>query len=162
MMTATTKTFNIAGAHISNVIVPNESLRAPFAQVIAATGISPGSFGMRMATAAYSPEGAAWVDRLTAYLDGNRRLFDEGVNAIPGVRSMPLEATYLAWVDFSGLGMASEEVVRRLAQDAGIAANAGPSFGTGGEGWMRLNLATPRARVAEAVERMQRAFADVQ
>ena len=162
MMTATTKTFNIAGAHIGNVIVPDEALRAPFAQRIAALGISPNSFGMRMATAAYSPEGAEWVDRLCAYIDGNRRLFDEGVNAIPGVRSMPLEATYLAWVDFSGLGMAPEELARRLAQDAGIAANAGPSFGTGGEGWMRFNLATPRARIHEAVDRLRRAFGDVQ
>jgi cystathionine beta-lyase len=162
MMTATTKTFNIAGAHIGNVIVPDERLRAPFAQVIAALGISPNSFGMHMATAAYSPAGAAWVDDLMQYLDGNRRLFDEGINAIPGVRSMPLEATYLAWVDFSGLGMTSDELARRLARDAGIAANAGPSFGTGGEGWMRLNLATPRARVEEAVERLHRAFRDVQ
>ena len=162
MMTATTKTFNIAGAHIGNVIVPDERLRAPFAKVLEALGISPNSFGMRMATAAYSPEGAAWVDALTRYLDGNRRIFDEGVNAIPGVRSMPLESTYLAWVDFSGLGMTSDELAKRLARDAGIAANAGPSFGTGGEGWMRLNLATPRARVEEAVERLHRAFGDVQ
>jgi cystathionine beta-lyase len=125
-------------------------------------GISPNSFGMRMATAAYSPEGAAWVDRLVAYIDGNRRLFDEGLAAIPGVRSMPLEATYLAWVDFSGLGMAPEELAQRLARDAGIAANAGPSFGTGGEGWMRFNLATPRVRVQEAVDRLRRAFGDVQ
>jgi cystathionine beta-lyase len=75
---------------------------------------------------------------------------------------MPLEATYLAWVDFRGLGMSSEEVTRRLAQDAGIAANAGPTFGTGGEGWMRLNLAAPRSLIAEAVERLQGAFKDVQ
>ncbi|WP_210529145.1 MalY/PatB family protein [Rubellimicrobium arenae] len=162
MMTATTKTFNIAGAHIGNVIVPDASLRAPFAQKVAALGISPNSFGMRMATAAYSPEGADWVDALCAYLDGNRRLFDDGVNAIPGVRSMPLEATYLAWVDFRGLGMPPEEITRRIAQEARIAVNAGPSFGTGGEGFARVNIAAPRAVVAEAVARLQRAFADVQ
>ena len=56
---------------------------------------------MHMATAAYSPEGARGVDALMHYLDGNRRLFDAGINAIPGLRSMPLEATYLAWVDFA-------------------------------------------------------------
>jgi cystathionine beta-lyase len=75
---------------------------------------------------------------------------------------MPLEATYLAWVDFRGLGMNPEELAGRLARDAGIAANAGPSFGTGGEGFMRLNLAAPRATVAQAVERLRRAFGDVQ
>lgn len=162
MMTATTKTFNIAGAHIGNVIIPDGKLRAAFAQKIAAFGISPNSFGMRMATAAYSPEGAAWVDALMPYLDANRRLLDEGLNAIPGVRSMPLEATYLAWVDFRSLGMSPEAIARRLAQDARIAANAGPTFGRGGEGFMRLNIAAPRATIREAVERIQRAFGDVQ
>lgn len=162
MMTATTKTFNIAGAHVGNVIIPDARLRAPFQARMNAMGISPNSFGTTMATAACSPEGAAWVDALTAYLDGNRRAFDKGVEAIPGVRSMRLEATYLAWVDFRGLGMAPEEVARRIERDARIAVNHGPSFGTGGEGWMRVNLGAPRARVAEAVARLQAAFADVQ
>jgi cystathionine beta-lyase len=77
MMTATTKTFNIAGAHIGNVIVPDDSLRAPFAQVIAATGTSPGSFGMHMATAAYSPEGRIGWTGSPPISTANRRLFDE-------------------------------------------------------------------------------------
>ena len=73
MMTATTKTFNIAGAHIGNVIIADPALRKTFANTINAMGISPNSFGMHMATAAYSPEGAVWVDALMRYLDGNRR-----------------------------------------------------------------------------------------
>jgi cystathionine beta-lyase len=162
MMTATTKTFNIAGAHIGNVIIPDADLRAPFATRMAALGISPNSFGMHMATAACSPEGAEWVDALCLYLDGNRQLFDAGVNAIPGVRSMPLEATYLAWVDFSGTGMERAEINRRIEKDARIAVNHGESFGLGGEGWMRFNLAAPRAQVAEAVARLQAAFGDLQ
>src|SRR5690606_35897254 len=83
-MTATTKTFNIAGAHCGNVIIADPGLRAAFAGRMAAMGISPNSFGMRMATAAYSPEGAEWVDALRLYIDGNRRLLDEGLDAIPG------------------------------------------------------------------------------
>jgi cystathionine beta-lyase len=85
-----------------------------------------------------------------------------GLHAIPGVRSMALEATYLAWVDFNGLGMAPGEVQRRIERDARVAVNHGPSFGTGGEGWMRVNLGAPRAQVAQAVARLQAAFADVQ
>ena len=161
MLTATTKTFNIAGAHVGNVIVPDAALRAPFAQVMAALGISPNAFGMQMATAAYSPEGAAWVDALVAYLDGNRRTFDAALADIPGVFSMPLEATYLAWVDFAGTGLPVDEVNRRVAEVAGIAASRGPSFGTGGETWLRFNLATPRSRIIEAGERLARAFADL-
>ncbi|WP_370159911.1 MalY/PatB family protein [Salipiger bermudensis] len=162
MMTATTKTFNIAGSHTGNVIIPDQALRKRFSQRLAALGLSPNSFGLVMATAAYSPEGAAWVDELCAYLDGNRKIFDAAVAEIPGLLSMPLEATYLAWVDFSGTGMAAAEFTARVEREARIAANHGPAFGTGGESWLRFNLATPRARVEEACERLKAAFADLQ
>ena len=92
VMMAPSKTFNIAGAHSGNVIIADEVLRKRFAERMMAMGISPNSFGLFMAEAAYSPEGAAWVDELTAYLDENRKIFDAGINAIPGLRSMPLEA----------------------------------------------------------------------
>ncbi|MDH3264322.1 MAG: pyridoxal phosphate-dependent aminotransferase [Paracoccaceae bacterium] len=162
MMTATTKTFNIAGSHIGNVIIPDEMLRAAFARKLMALGISANSFGLHMATAAYSPEGAAWVDALVTYLDDNRRLFDEGVNAIPGVKSMPLEATYLAWVDFADTGMAHQEVLARVEKQAKIVVNHGPTFGLGGESFLRFNIGAPRSVVAEAVSRLQAAFADLQ
>ena len=162
MMTATTKTFNIAGAHIGNVIIADPDLRARFATRMMAMGISPNSFGMHMVTAAYSPDGAAWVDDLRQYLDGNRRIFDAGMNAIPGVASMPLEATYLAWVDFAGTGMERSEVARRIEKDARIAVNYGASFGAGGKSLMRFNFAAPRAQIVEAVSRLQAAFADLQ
>ena len=162
MMTATTKTFNIAGALTGNVIIADKVLRDRFANTMLKTGISPNSFGMFMATAAYSPEGAAWVDALTLYLDGNRRTFDAGVNAIPGLRSLPLEATYLAWVDFSGTGMTPEEFTGRVQKGARIAVNHGTPFGKGGESYLRFNLGCPRAHIREAVTRLQAAFADLQ
>ena len=162
MMTATTKTFNIAGSHSGNVIIADPALREKFSARMNALGMSPNSFGLFMATAAYSSEGAAWVDDLIAYLDGNRRIFDEAVNKIPGLKSMPLEATYLAWVDFTDTGMSREEFTKRVEQDASIAANHGPTFGTGGESFLRFNIATPRARVVEACERLAEAFKDLQ
>ena len=162
MMTAVTKTFNIAGAHTGNVIIQDPDLRARFAQRMAGLGISPNSFGLFMAEAAYSPEGADWVDALNRYLDENREIFAQGVAAIKGVRMMPMEATYLAWVDFNGLGMDEAELAARVAGRARIAANYGASFGLGGAGFLRFNLATPRARVHEAVKRLQEAFSDLQ
>lgn len=162
MMTASTKTFNIAGAHIGNVIIADPELRKTFANTMNAMGISPNSFGMHMVTAALSPEGAAWVDDLMRYLDGNRRLFDDGIARIPGLSSTPLEATYLAWVDFSGTGMTKAEFIDRVQNVAKIATNYGSSFGSGGENYLRFNLACPRAQVAEAVARLERAFADLQ
>ncbi|MCJ8138469.1 MalY/PatB family protein [Falsirhodobacter halotolerans] len=162
MMTATTKTFNIAGSHTGNVIIPDPTLRARFAGRLAALGISPNSFGLRMATAAYSPEGAAWLDELMAYLDENRRMFDAAVNAIPGVRSMPLEATYLSWVDFSGTGMTQDEILTRVEKQGGIAASHGITFGEGGEHFLRFNIATTRANIENAAQRLRDAFADLQ
>lgn len=162
MLTATTKTFNIAGSHTGNVIIADETLRSQFAATMGATGISGNSFGLEMATAAYSPEGAAWVDALVRYLDGNRQIFEAGIRAIPGLKIKPLQSTYLEWVDFSGTGMEMAEVRRRVEQDAGIAANHGTTFGSGGETHLRFNIATPRARVEDAVTRLQTAFSDLQ
>ena len=162
MMSATTKTFNLAGAHVGNVIIPDDDLRKRYATQVAAMGISPNAFGLHCATAAYSPEGAAWVDALMRYVDGNRDVFDRTMNGIPGVRSMRLEGTYLAWVDFSGTGMEAAEVAKRIEQDARIAVNHGATFGEGGQSWMRFNVATPRSRVEEACARLERAFGDLQ
>ena len=144
------------------MIIADPDLREKFATRMMALGLSPNSFGLFMATAAYSPEGAAWVDDLVGYLDGNRRLFDAGVNAIPGLKSMHLEATYLSWVSFEDTGMAREEFTRRVEQDACIAVNHGPTFGKGGDSWLRFNIATPRERINEAVERLATAFGDLQ
>ena len=162
MMTATTKTFNIAGSHSGNVIIEDPDLRARFGKRMAALGMSPNSFGLFMATAAYSPDGAAWVDNLRLYLDENRKIFDAGMNAIPGLASMPLEATYLAWVDFANTGMNREEFTARVEGTAKIAANHGPTFGKGGDSFLRFNLGAPRAQIEDAVARMQHAFADLQ
>ena len=162
MMTATTKTFNIAGAHSGNVIIPHPNLRQKFSQRIKALGISPNSFGLFMATAAYSPEGAQWLDELLRYIDGNRVIFDREINKIPGLSSMPLEGTYLAWVDFSGTGMEEEEFIYRVQEKAKIAVNHGSTFGTGGEKFLRFNLATPRTLVVEATKRLKDAFSDLQ
>lgn len=162
MMTATTKTFSIAGSHVGNVIIEDDKLRAKFAARMMALGLSPNSFGLFMATAAYSPEGAAWVDDLMIYLDGNRKLFDAAVNDIPGLSSMNLESTYLSWVNFEGTGMEMSEAIKRVEQDARIAANHGDTFGKGGESFMRFNIATPRARVEEACIRLKEAFGDLQ
>ena len=157
VMTATTKTFNLAGSHTGNLIIPDNNLRSRFAQRMAGLGISPNSFGMFLAEAVYSPGGAEWVDRLMEYIDGNRALFDASMDRI-GADSMPLEGTYLAWVDFSPTGLPEAEVEHRIKFAAGIAVNSGPSFGSGGEGFNRFNLALPRSRLKVALQRLEHAF----
>lgn len=162
MMTAATKTFSIAGSHIGNVIIADATLRAKFAGRMAALGMSPNSFGLFMVTAAYSPDGAAWLDELREYLAENARIFDEGINAIPGLHSMELESTYLAWVDFDGTGMTKDEFTDRVTNTAKIAANYGPTFGKGGDSFLRFNIAAPRSVIEDAVARMKAAFSDLQ
>jgi cystathionine beta-lyase len=162
MMTATTKTFNIAGAHTGNVIIPDERLRQEFQLKMAALGISPNSFGLFMAKTAYSPEGAIWVDNLIKYLDGNRQIFDNAISKIPGLDTMNLEGTYLAWVDFSKTGMEQQEFVDRVQKTAKIATNLGHTFGKNGSSFLRFNFATTKENVKEAVERLGNAFSDLQ
>jgi len=137
-------------------------LRAKFAKVMNGLGISPNSFGIEMVTAAYSPEGAEWVDALNLYLDENRKILEAGVADIPGASVIPLQATYLVWIDFGNTGRDATEIRRRVEKDARIAANHGESFGKGGESFLRFNVATPRARVVEAVARLKAAFSDLQ
>jgi cystathionine beta-lyase len=162
VLTAASKTFNIAGQKTGNLIIPDAGLRATMAGRLRSLDYAPNALGLKMVTAAYSPEGAAWVDAQVAYLDRNRQVFDAGIDAIPGVHSLPLASTYLAWVDFSGTGMSYEEISRRVLREARIAPSPGPDFGQGGETFLRFNLATQRARVIEAVGRLQAAFADLQ
>ena len=162
MLTAPSKTFNFAGLHTGQVILPDEGLRERFRRRMLAIYLQGNSAGETATIAAYSPEGVAYVEALLPYLDGNRRLFDAAVNAIPGLKSMELQSTYLAWVDFSGTGMSREDFTRRVEQGARIAANHGTTFGSGGENCLRFNLGTQRARVQEACDRLTQAFSDLQ
>ena len=117
-------------------------------------------FGMIMAEAAYQ-DGDEWLDSLLTYLDGNRRALNQGIEGVPGLSVMNLEATYLAWVDFSGTGMAREAFATRL-KDAGLAPSDGQSFGPEGELCMRFNIACRRALLDEAMARLAEAFSDLQ
>ncbi|NSY39704.1 MalY/PatB family protein [Leisingera sp. ANG59] len=161
-LTAASKTFNVAGQRTGNMIIPDPDLRAAMRHKQNTLDYDPSALGVAMITAAYSPEGAEWVDAQIAHLEGNRKLFDETVNALPGLKSLPLQSTYLAWVDFSGTGMSRAEIIKRLREDAKIATSPGDGFGSGGEFMERFNLATQRSRVKEACRRLTAAFSDLQ
>ena len=156
---AATKTFNLAGAHVGACITANPQLRKKLDACINAAGLSSYNlFGM-LATEAAWREGDAWLDALIPYLDANRQHFDAGIaRAIPGARSMPMEATYLAWVDFEGTGLAREDIMDRITHRARIGVSPGPQFGPGGEMFVRFNLATPRYWIDEALKRLEEAF----
>jgi cystathionine beta-lyase len=157
-----TKTFNLAGAHVGACVASNAALKQKVDARIAASGLgSYNAFGM-IATEAAWRTGEAWLDALLPYLDGNRKLLDQRIeHAAPGARSMRLDATYLAWVDFSATGLAAEDIARRVSGRARIFASPGSQFGPGGETWLRFNFATPRPILEEALDRLDDAFSDL-
>lgn len=162
LLTSASKTFNIAGQRTGNIIVPDPKMRAQMKQKLAALDYKPAGLSLQMITAAYSAEGAAWVDAQIEHLNENRRIFDATIAQIPGLISMPLQSTYLAWVDFSGTGLSYTEMAKRVIETAKIAPSHGPDFGLGGETFMRFNLATQRSRIEEACDRLRDAFKDLQ
>jgi cysteine-S-conjugate beta-lyase len=158
---AATKTFNLAGAHVGACITTNRALKQRLDQRIAACGLaSYNRFGM-IATEAAWRTGEVWLNALLPYLIANRDLFHARIEAAaPGARAMRLDATYLAWVNFSNTGLSPEDVARRVKDRARIFASPGPQFGPGGEAWLRFNFATPRPILIEALARLDEAFQD--
>jgi len=159
---AATKTFNLAGAHVGACFTSNAALKRRLDARIMASGLgSYNLFGM-IATEAAWRTGDAWLDALLPYLARNRDMLDARIEAAaPGARSMRLDATYLAWVDFSATGLPAEEVAARVKNRARIFASPGLQFGPGGESWLRFNFATPRPILEEALGRLEDAFRDL-
>jgi cystathionine beta-lyase len=142
------------------VITSNAEYRAALTAAAAASGVgSKNRFGITAATAAYQG-GAPWLDALIPYLQTNRDILANGVaERVPGVRAMHLESTYLGWLDFTALGLDPSDLLKKVQREAGIAVNAGPSFGKGGAGWLRFNFACRRAMVEDCVDRLADVFA---
>lgn len=159
---AATKTFNIAGAHMGACVTTNPDLKAKLDGRIAASGLaSYNGFGMLVTEAAWRT-GEAWLDELLPYLESNRDMLDKRIEAAaPGARSMRMDATYLAWINFSKTGLSPDEVADRVKKRARIFASPGAQFGPGGETWLRLNFATPRPILEEALTRLEDAFSDL-
>ncbi len=159
---AATKTFNLAGAHVGAIITSNPELKAKLDARIMASGLgSYNTFGM-IATEAAWRTGEPWLNALLPYLEASRDLFDKRIEAaVPGARSMRLDGTYLAWVDFSGTGLEADDVATRVAERARIFASPGQQFGPGGQNHLRFNFATPRPTLHRALDCLDDAFADI-
>jgi len=155
------KGFNVAGGETAFGIIHDAELRARFDVAHGSRNGTPNRFGMIMLEAAFT-RCDAWSDAVRAYLAENFRIWRQAIGALPGIEVMDMPSTYLSWVDFAGTGMTSEESHGRIARDARLGVNRGPQFGTGGETFQRFNIALPRARLREAIARMQAAFGDLQ
>ena len=146
---APSKTYNIAGLGCSFAIIPNPQLRRQFNQVRKGIVPSVNLLGYTAAEAAYAT-GDQWNTKQRDYLRANRDYLVKEINQIPGLSLLPIEATYLAWIDISG---AKLENPVRFFEEAGVGMSPGRDFGD--DRYMRLNFGCPRALLEEAIRRLR-------
>ena len=158
--TAPSKTFNLAGLQVSNILIPNAELRRAFERKMLAVGYSQvNMLGLHACQAAYEG-GREWLEQLKEYLKGNldfvRSYLKEN---LPQIKLIEPEGTYLVWLDCRELGLSEKELEQFIAQKAKLWLDDGVIFGKAGEGFERVNIACPRATLEEALERLKKAAA---
>jgi cystathionine beta-lyase len=152
--TSASKAFNIAGLLCANIYVPNHELHEQInhaLEVHEVNGLNP--FGLVAQVAAYN-ESEQWIDELNEYVYGNFCYLRDYIESqLPMLRIHETEGTYLGWVDVSALGMTAEAFCQDLARTSHVLFN--PSEMYGAEGYIRINLATSREVLAEALARLK-------
>ena len=157
---APSKTFNIAGLAASVAVISNAALRTKFKNWLAGFHLDGGNiFGIAALEAAFR-YGEPWLNELIDYLEDNIDYLQQGLKErVPLVSMIKPEGTYLVWLDFIKTGLSHAEIKQRLIEKAQLGINDGVTFGAGGEGYMRINMAYPRSYIKEALVRLERAFA---
>lgn len=153
--TAPSKSFNLAGLQFSNIFIADEKLRKAFSEELDKTGYDePSVFGIVAATAAYS-EGADWFDSVKSYIWENilfaKKYIEENASQI---KVLVPEGTYLLWLDFSKTGLSDSEINDRVLNKAKVWLDSGSMFGKEGEKFQRINCATPRIILEDALKRI--------
>lgn len=151
------KAFNIAGLQIANIVCADDSMRRRIDKAININEVCDvNPFGVAATIAAYN-EGADWLGQLIEYLYGNYRvMLDYRDRFLPEFDIARLEGTYLVWMDCRPLGMKSDELEKALESEVHLQLNSGTMYGAAGEGFMRWNIACPRSRMREGLERFRR------
>ncbi|MCU0363024.1 MAG: PatB family C-S lyase [Bacteroidales bacterium] len=159
---APSKTFNLAGLSTSSLIIPDDRLRKAFSKVIGNLHIGSGNiFGTEASIAAYT-HGAEWLDELLVYLEKNIALAEDYFRErIPEIIPVSPEATYMMWLDCRKLELDPGQMRKFFIEKAGVGMNEGSSFGPGGEGFMRMNLATTFKTVEKALDSIEKAVSSL-
>lgn len=155
---APSKTFNTAGIVNSYAIVPNDTLRRRFFKWLDANELSEPHLFAPIAIIAAFTKGEEWRRQLISYIEGNILFLEDYLSRnIPQIKPIRPQATFLVWLDCSGLGLDHERLVDLFINKAHLALNDGEMFGLGGEGFMRLNVGTPRALLCKALDQLTEA-----
>ena len=154
--TAPSKTFNLGGVQVSNIIIPNEDIRKKFIHYQKKSGmISLNLFAYKICELAYN-ECGEWYEELMQVLDTNRRLIEDYIRRnIPQIKVIPLEGTYLQWLDCRALGLKGKELEAFMQNKAQLFFDEGMMFGPEGDGFERWNLACPTKHLEEGLERLR-------
>ena len=156
--TAASKTFNLAGLATSNIILPVKEQREAFEKYLLSNALVDMSIFGQLATETAYRHGAEWLDQLLVYLSGTLDFMEEYfAKHIPQIKMIRPEGTYLVWLDCRALGMDAKSLHKFFLEKAGVYLEQGAIFGTEGEGFMRMNITTPRKRVKEVLKRMREA-----
>ena len=156
---AASKTFNLAGLATSTAIIPNEKLRKTYNDYVWALEAHLGNIFGKVSTEAAMNQGDDWLAQLLDYVQGNVDYVTEFLKSnLPKVRFHKPQATYMMWLDFNAYGMSEDALWQKMTQEAQLGFNRGKEFGKEGEGFFRVNLACPRATVAEAMRRLKAVF----
>jgi cystathionine beta-lyase len=157
--TGASKTFNLPGLQVSNIIISNPETREQFENAVQSCGIfSPNIFGIAATEAAYR-YGEPWLVELLDYLQENIAFLKEfSATKIPGLNVTEPQGTYLAWLDFRKCGIAPGKLGIFVREDAKVGLEAGTIFGCTEEGFERMNIACPRSILQEALKRIENAI----
>lgn len=156
---APSKTFNIAGIVSSYAIVPDEKLRDRFFSWLTANEFDAPTMFATIATTAAFKEGEEWRREMLEYIQGNiDYVIEYCAEHIPQIKPRRPQASFLIWLDCRGLGLSHDALIELFVKKARLALNDGEMFGPGGEGFMRLNIASPRSVIRQALEQLKEAI----
>ena len=154
------KTFNMAALSTAYVLIPNTELKKLYDRALEYFHLQIGNiFGNVALEAAYT-QGADWLNQALEYMKGNIQYVSDFIKRkLPMVNMIQPEGTYLIWIDFNELKLKHTELKKLMVNEAKVGLNDGKTFGTGGEGFLRMNIACPKATVVKAMDKIYSAFA---
>ena len=156
---APSKTFNIPGMVSSWMVINNPELRTPFYKWLEANEFSSPTFMATLATEAAYCNGEEWLNQMLKYIEGNIAAVEEYLaNNIPAIKAIRPEASFLIWLDCHELGLSQDQLVDLFVDKAHLALNDGEMFGKEGIGFMRLNVASPRSIIINALKHLHEAI----
>ena len=157
VLSAASKTFNVAGLNASYAVIPNDDMRQRFTAQFA--GSTQASYVGKLALKACYTESDDYLEQMKAYVTKNIDFFIDAIkNRLAPLKAVRPEGTYLVWVDCRALNKSQPELMRFFLEDLKLRFNDGATFGPAGVGFIRVNLATPNWLLSEAVDRLEEAL----